>query len=170
MLATPHLVAGAAIGKLLKRPLLAWPAAFASHFLLDHVPHLDSHALFGVQHGRVTRPEAAMAIVDVLLGILLVLWAVGQQPERRVMLGGAFFALLIDLLQNVGPWSGWLAHWPPTAGLCAFHRSVQHNVTPADWPLGFGTQVATVTAALWVICRRDGRRGEGSVTGTFLLT
>src|SRR5947199_309584 len=41
MLATPHLVTGAAIGKVLKRPALAWPVAFASYFLLDHVPHLD---------------------------------------------------------------------------------------------------------------------------------
>src|SRR5690242_16538088 len=113
MLATPHLLTGAAIGKVLKRPWLAWPAAFASHFLLDHVPHLDAHALFGVAHGGPAQPEVAMAVADGLLGILLVLWAIGQQPGRRVMLGGAFFAMLIDLLQNVGPWSAWLAHWPP---------------------------------------------------------
>src|SRR3954451_15359325 len=102
MLATPHLVTGAAIGRGLKRPSLAWPAAFASHFLLDHVPHLDAHALFGVAYGGPTRPEVTMAAADALLGIWLTVWAVGRQPGRRVMLWGAFFAMLIDLLQNVG--------------------------------------------------------------------
>jgi len=38
MVATPHLVAGAAIGKLFRRPWLAYPLAFGSHFLLDFVP------------------------------------------------------------------------------------------------------------------------------------
>jgi hypothetical protein len=153
MLATPHLIGGAALGKALQRPALAWPAALASHFLLDRVPHLDSHALFGSPHG-ITVAEAAMATVDVLLGVLLVLWAIGRQPGRHVMLGAAFFALLMDLLHNVGPWSAWLSHWPPTAGIFAFHRSFQHNVTPAEWPLGLGTQVAVVAVALWVLRRR----------------
>ena len=54
MMATPHMVAGAAIGRLLRRPWLAYPAAFVSHFLLDIVPHIDSHALFGADHGGLT--------------------------------------------------------------------------------------------------------------------
>ncbi len=36
MLATPHMCAGAALGAILRRPWLTWPAAFASHFLLDY--------------------------------------------------------------------------------------------------------------------------------------
>lgn len=39
MLTTPHAVVGAAIGALVVNPLLVIPAAIASHFLLDSVPH-----------------------------------------------------------------------------------------------------------------------------------
>jgi hypothetical protein len=152
MLATPHLLTGAAIGKTLRRPWLAWPAAFGSHFLLDDTPHLDSHALFGVAHGGITRAEAMMGIADLLLGIALVTWAVRQRPERRVMLGGAFFAILIDLLHNIEPLGRWFEALPRSTWLWTFHRGFQHNVTPAEWPLGVGTQLITVVIALWVAC------------------
>ena len=67
MTATPHILAGAAIGKVLRRPWLAWPVAFVSHFLLDFTPHLDSHAVYGVEQGGhwpqrrgMTRPVRLM--------------------------------------------------------------------------------------------------------------
>jgi hypothetical protein len=153
MLATPHLMVGAAIGKTLRRPWLAWPVAFVSHFLLDFVPHLDSHALFGVPSGGPTLPEAGMAIADVLVGTAAVAWLVAGQPERRVMLGAAFFAILVDLMFNVPPWAPWLTAWPGTAWLAALHRASEQNVTPAQWPVGVGTQVVAVAAALWLILR-----------------
>jgi hypothetical protein len=39
MLTTPHAVTGAALGALLVNPVLVVPAAIASHYLLDTVPH-----------------------------------------------------------------------------------------------------------------------------------
>ena len=154
MLATPHMLAGAALGKALRRPWLAWSAAFGSHFLLDRTPHLDSHSLFGVEYGGPTVPEAAMAILDTALGVLLVVWVARCQPEPRVMLGGAFFALVIDLLDNVPPWGDWFTTWPGTAWLSAFHHMSEYNVTPAQWPLGVATQLMVVGIALWVCLRR----------------
>lgn len=151
MLAVPHMMAGAAIGKVLRRPQLAWPVAFASHFLLDFAPHLDSHALFGVKHGGPTGPETAMAIADMVLGVVLVGMIAARHPQRRVILGGALFGILIDLVDNVPPWGIWFRTWPATAWLSQFHHSFQHNVTPAQWPLGVATQVAVMAIALWVI-------------------
>jgi hypothetical protein len=72
MMATPHMMAGAAIGKAVGRPWVALPIAFVSHFLLDAVPHLDSATLYGVKHAGPTVPEAAIAIADFVLGCLLV--------------------------------------------------------------------------------------------------
>ena len=156
------MMAGAAIGKLTRRPWLAFPAAFASHFLLDRVPHLDSHALFGVQHGGPTGLEAGTAIADIAVGVVLVVWAVGRQPGRRVMLGSAFFGVLIDLVDNVPPWGVWFTNWAGTAWLSTFHHAFQHNVTPAEWPLGVGTQLAVIAAALGVILRRRRTAGRSS--------
>jgi hypothetical protein len=149
---------GAAVGKTLKRPALALPVAFGSHFLLDAVPHLDSHGLFGVAGGSVTRPEAAMAILDFLLGVALVIWLAAGHRDRRTVLLAALAAILIDLVDNVPPWSGWFRACTVGSWLSAFHHGFQHNVTPDHWLLGFGTQAAVVAAALLVLLRA--RRGK----------
>ncbi|MBM3476353.1 MAG: hypothetical protein FJX75_24030 [Armatimonadetes bacterium] len=148
MLGTVHLVAGAAVGKTLRRPWLAFPVAVASHILLDSVPHLGPHSLFGVE-GRGPQPgEIAMAIVDMSLGIPLVFWLIGRGPLRWVMVGSAFFGCLPDLLFNVPPWCGFLAAWPGTAWLGWLHDAVDYNVRPSQWLLGSATQLAIVTAGV----------------------
>ncbi len=154
MTATPHILAGAAIGKVLRRPWLAWPAAFVSHFLLDFTPHLDSHAVYGVEHGGPTAPEAALGTLNFVFGALLILWLVRRQPDRRVVLGGALFGILIDLIEKVPPLGAWFRGWTGTAWLSVFHHSFQHNVTPAQWPLGIATQLVVVAIALWVCIPR----------------
>lgn len=153
------MLAGAAIGKVLRRPWLAWPAAFLSHFLLDYVPHLDSHALFGRPTG-VTGPEVTMGIIDGVVGIVLVLWLAHGQPARRAMLGAATFAIVMDVFDNALPWGAWFHAWPGTAWLSAFHHGFQHNLTPAQWPLGVLTQGAVMALALWVCLRGRIARAE----------
>jgi hypothetical protein len=144
------MLAGAAIGKALRRrPWLALSAAFGSHFLLDMAPHIDSHGLFGIAGGGLTRAEVAMGTLDTLLGIALVLWAVGKQPGRRVMISAAFAAVVIDLLDHVPPFGAWFGRWCGTSWLSAFHHKCQHNVAPANWPVGFGLQIAVLGFALW---------------------
>jgi hypothetical protein len=148
------MLAGAAIAKALPRARFALPLAFASHFLLDYTPHLDSHALFGAPVGPPTRLEVTMTLADVVLGVALVLWAVAGQQARRLMLAAAFAAVAIDLFDNVPPWSAWFRAWPATAWLSHFHHGFQHNLSPAQWPLGFATQLALVAFALWAIRAR----------------
>ena len=161
MLATPHMLAGAAIGKALRRrPWLALSVAFGSHFLLDFVPHIDTHGLFGIKGGGLTRAEVAMGTLDTLLGIALVLWAVGRQPGRRVMMWAAFAGISIDLLDHVPPFSALFSHWSGTSWLSAFHHRCQHNVAPANWLVGFAPQVAVLGFALWAVLRRTEKVGE----------
>lgn len=151
MLATPHIMIGAAVGKVIRRPWLALPVAFMSHFALDFIPHLDSHRLFGITGGGLTRGEVAMAALDMLFGIALVMWAVGRQPGRKLMLLTAFLGIVIDLVDNVPPWGSWFRAWPGTSSLSVFHHAHQHNVVPAQWPVGFGTQIAVTVLALWIV-------------------
>jgi hypothetical protein len=151
MIGTPHMMTGAAIGKIARRPQIALPAAFASHFVLDAIPHLDQHALFGVAGGRVTVGEAWATVVDVFLGVTLVLWAVGRQPGRRTMLWAAFMAIVIDLVDNVPPFSHWFRGWAGTLWLSRFHHGIQIHMTRSQWVIGFGTQIVVFAAALWVV-------------------
>ena len=160
MMATPHMVAGAAIGRALRRPWLAYPAALASHFLLDIVPHIDSHALFGVKHGGPTRLEATAGVTDFLVGALVVGLVSLRQPSRRVMLGSALFAILVDLVEYVPPLGPWFQSWAGAAWFTGFHHGIQRNLTPAQWPLGVGTQAAVLALSLGVcLSRRRGREG-----------
>lgn len=154
MMATPHMFAGAAIGKLTRRPWIAYPTAFASHFLLDYTPHLDSHGLYGVPVGGPTVPEAAIAIADFVVGALLIGWLVWRQADRRVILGGALFGILIDLVEHMPLLGHWFMTWPGTAWFSAFHHGIQPHVAPHEWLLGFGTQLLVILAALWIIRRR----------------
>jgi len=157
MMATPHMMVGAAIGRVLRRPWAAYPAAFASHFLLDTVPHIDSHVLFGVAHGGPTPLEASAGVTDFLIGALAAGLVAMRRPARRVMLGSALFGILIDLVEYVPPLGPWFQSWAGTAWLSAFHHRIQHNLTPAHWPLGAGTQAATLALALAICLMRRPR-------------
>jgi hypothetical protein len=154
MMATPHMMAGAAIGKTLRRPWLALPAAFLSHFLLDAVPHLDSHYLFGVEQGGPTVPEAAVAVADFVFGCWFVAWLVRGRRDRKLLLAAALCAIVIDLVDNVPPWGVWFSAWPVTAGLSEFHHALQVNVAWGGYPLGIATQVVTMGIALWALWPR----------------
>ncbi len=59
----------------------------------------------------------------------------------------------------------WLA-WPGTAWLSVFHHSFQHNVTPAQWPLGIATQLVVVAIALWVCLPRKHKDLQPSAENT----
>jgi len=163
MMATPHMMAGAAIGRALRRPWLAYPAALASHFVLDIVPHLDSHGMFGATHGGPTRLEAIAGISDFLVGALLVGLVASRQRRRRVMVVGGLLGILVDLVEYVPPLGPWLQSWSGAEDLIRFHHGIQHNVTVAQWPLGFATQGVVLAIALALCLRRDrtGRTAEG---------
>ncbi len=164
MMAIPHMTAGAAIGRYLRRPWLAWPVAFASHFLLDAVPHVDSHNLFGVEEGGPTLPEAVSATLDFALGSLLVAWLVWRRPNRRVLLGSALCAIIIDVVDHVPPFGLWFKSWPATAWLSDFHDSFRINVSPGGYLPGVATQVGVMAVALWALLPRPRwRTGPGTV-------
>lgn len=163
MMATPHMLAGAAIGRRLRRPWLAWPVAFGAHFLLDLTPHLDEHALLGAASRGPTPGEAAAGILNLALGCVLVGWLAWGQPDRRVVIGGGIFGIVIDVVEWVPFLGPWFLTWPGTAWLSEFHHAFQHNVTPAEWPLGVGTQAAIVVLSLVVLFRR--RVAPSNATG-----
>lgn len=150
MLATAHMLAGASMGRSIRPAWLALPVAFASHFALDVIPHLDSHALFGAPGGP-TRGEVTMAALDTLAGIALVLVLTWRLPHRGLSLAAAFFGIAPDL-DNLPVLGTWMRASPLTPYV-AWHHAIQHNVTPADWMLGFGTQAVVVLVAAWFLLR-----------------
>lgn len=121
---TPHLVVGAAIGARVRRPALALPAAFVSHFVLDTVPHFDI--------GWINGPNLSAAI-DAALGLVLcgvLVWSAG----------------------NWGPLTGALAAVLPDApGIKEYVEGTAAVVLPhltAYPPWGIATEVLATAAAL----------------------
>jgi len=154
MMATPHLLTGAD-----RRPWLALPAASPSHFLLDATPHLDSNDIYGSATGW-TLPEVAIGIADFIIGCIMVVLLARGRPWRSMALWGAFFAMVIDLAYTIPPWGPWLTRWPATAWLDRFHHGIQPDVASENLFLGFGTQVAVILIAGWLLARRDAARSE----------
>jgi hypothetical protein len=151
MLITPHVLAGAAIVKKVRRPWLAYPAAFLSHFVLDYIPHLDSHGLFGVDGGPTTRLEIVSSAVDLVLAVTLLFWAISKKPNRGQLILGGFLGALVDIIYNVPPWNKLFHAWPVTSQIGEFHTWFQHRIDPSNWLLGFGTQALVIAVALFIL-------------------
>lgn len=91
MLVTNHVLSGAVVGALVRRPLLALPLGVASHFVLDATPHWgkwDSERQF-----------VKIAVADGLIGLAVMAGAaVAAPPDRRAgVIAGMVGAALPDL-------------------------------------------------------------------------
>jgi len=73
MTATNHALAGALIGLTVGNPVLAIPAAFVSHFVLDAIPHYDQpgEELARYRSNRFRNELLAHALLCFLLVVLL---------------------------------------------------------------------------------------------------
>ena len=113
MLVTTHVLSGAVIGALAPDLPTALTRGFASHFVLDAIPH------WGCEPEEMLR----VAVPDGLIGLVAIA-AVGKlaEPSRRVsVLTGVFGACLPDidkpshLFFGRSPFPSWF-DWFPTNG------------------------------------------------------
>lgn len=94
MLTTPHATAGAALGALIGNPLYVVPAAIASHFLLDTVPHWQET----LAPYTPTRKTYVRAPLDFVLAVSLTALIAHWAPDRSSAVWlGALMANVPDL-------------------------------------------------------------------------
>lgn len=79
-----HAVTGALVAAVIKEPLLALPAALASHFVIDGLPHWDYKI-----NGAIRKKQVIM-LADLIFSILLLLLVAFLLTEQIwvVFLGG----------------------------------------------------------------------------------
>jgi hypothetical protein len=78
--ATNHALAGAAIGFLVKEPVLALPLALASHFVMDAIPHVGLDE-FGGHHKQPKLFRKILSVDAALLALIIgILWAYHAPP------------------------------------------------------------------------------------------
>ena len=118
VLLTNHVLSGALIGALARRPLSAFAAGVASHFALDAVPH------WGEWGSR--RRFLRVAVADGLVGIAVTAACASAAPaERRLaVIAGMAGAALPDLDKPARLWFG---SSPFPEAVDRFHGRIQRE-------------------------------------------
>ncbi len=118
MLLTNHVLSGALIGALARRPLPAFAVGVASHFALDAIPH------WGMWASR--RHFLRVAVPDGLISLAAVgaFAAVAPADRRLAVLAGMAGAALPDLDK---PAVVWLDRSPFPRAVTRFHGRIQHE-------------------------------------------
>jgi len=118
VLLTNHVLSGALIGALARRPLPAFAAGVASHFVLDAVPH------WGKWGSR--RRFLRVAVPDGLIGLaaLGAFAAVSPSDRRLAVLAGMAGAALPDMEKPTRLWFGWS---PFPRAVDRFHSRIQRE-------------------------------------------
>jgi hypothetical protein len=116
VLLTNHVLSGALIGALARRPLPAFAVGVASHFVLDVVPHWGD---WGSQ-----RRFLRVAVPDGLVGLALMgAFAAASPPDRRLaVLAGMAGAALPDVDK---PSNLWFSCSPFPDAIDRFHLGIQ---------------------------------------------
>lgn len=152
MLETPHVVVGAAIATKVVNPALALPLAFASHFILERVPHWNPHLNSEKKnHGKPTKETTLIVAADVALSLLFGFYIAGRAVPNTshafTILSACLFSVLPDLIE--GPYyfldmkNKFIEEkWIP------FKKSLQVDT---DLVPGLLTQFATIATAIWWI-------------------
>lgn len=102
MNATTHLVTGSAIGLATGNPVLGFTGGFASHFLLDSIPHTDQGAF--VDNNKWPLWVWISVYIDCILGLSIVFYFASKSTNPVAIYSGAFGGILTDLIDNVPFW------------------------------------------------------------------
>ena len=143
---------GAAIATKIPNPYIAIPLSFASHFVLEKVPHWNPHLYTELKKdGKVTRQSTAIVIFDVILslafGIFVASLKLPDYSHATTILLSCFASVLPDVVEGpyffLGVKNDLIKKW------IKWQRSIQANAKPF-W--GLATQIITIVAAFyWIL-------------------
>jgi hypothetical protein len=153
VLLTNHVLSGALIGALARRPLPAFAAGVASHFVLDAIPHWgDWGSQSRFLHVAVSDGLVSLATMGAFAAV--------SPPDRRLaMLAGMAGAALPDLDKPTLLWFGW-SPWPGPVN--RFHMGIQRESRRRAYVEVLG---ACAFGGAAVIAVRRLRRSPGSPAG-----
>jgi len=152
MLATPHLLTGAAIASSKLPAEISLPLAFLSHFLLDAIPHTEP-SMFLKKYRRVPdQPcwrEFFYASFDFACGILLLFYLFFRIHNVYLFWGG-LAAIGVDLMDNIPFWF-FLRQWPIFQQIHQLHRFFHYQLDQKYGILGILSQLILIIALLYFL-------------------
>lgn len=174
MFLTTHASVGLLVSKYVDDPALIFGLAFASHFVLDFIPHGDETLYHDHEWREQRRYRHALIIntLDVFALTGLIIWVIhhpGQVNSQR-MLAGILGSILPDFLSFLFPiihqrlsWL-FLVRWlysltKPTGlrylvrGQNWLHQVLHHEIIRRDIPFlaGLAMQLVIITVSLTII-------------------
>ena len=151
MLVTNHVLSGALIGALIRRPVPAFAVGVASHFVLDALPHWGDW--------RNQEHFISVAVPDGLAGLAAIgtLAAVARPERRLAVVAGMAGAALPDLDKPAQMWFG-RSPWPDLVN--RFHSGIQ-NEAAHRFRSEMTTMGALALAGLVVVRGRGRKRPRG---------
>ena len=156
MLLTNHVLSGALIGALARRPLPAFALGVASHFALDMVPH------WGKWGSR--RRFLRVAVPDGLISLAAMgaITAASPSDRRLSVLAGMTGAVLPDIDKPTNLWFGWS---PFPAAVRRFHARIQPE-EPRRAHIELLAAAAFGSAAVIALRRSGSSRSESVRVGS----
>lgn len=151
MLELPHVAVGAAIATKVGNPALAIPLAFASHFVLDQIPHWNPHFYTETQkYGKPRKQSTIIAVTDLALaaGLTLILTAAALPniSKAAVILVACFVSVLPDLIKS--PYFFLKTRSKLMTKYVHFERSLQADTSFA---IGMTIQaIVVLTSLFWI--------------------
>jgi len=151
VLELPHTLAGAVLATKIANPLLAFPLAFFSNFLLDLLPHWNPHLNTEMKkYGKLTKKTKFIILADSLLGLTVGLWAAFRFwpniAKTFMVITACFLAVLADLSE--APYFFFGYHHPLIQKIMKLQNRLQFRAP--FWP-GIATQIVFIVFCLWLI-------------------
>lgn len=144
MLETPHVALGVAIAIAIPNPLISIPLAFASHFVLDMVPHWNPHINTEMKKfGKLTNSTLFIIGIDLFFAFVLTCFVGKTNPYIYL---ASFASILPDIAEGPYFLFGWRNKYLDV--ILRFQRSIQASAN-VFW--GLLTQVITIGGALYWI-------------------
>lgn len=156
MTATAHALVAGAIYRAIPNPALSIPLAFASHFIMDAVPHWDIGTSW---RSRSKFKTGVFAIAETVLGITVAYFLFSGKGDAGGLLATIVASELPDWME--APWYIFFArhnkHEP--GGRAGFWEKLTYQIyrmenvfhTKASYPFGVITQIVTVAFFLLLL-------------------
>lgn len=151
MLLTPHVAVGAAIGASTENLTYIIVLAFMSHFILDALPHTDWGTWHEYKDFVLEKKDYILLLADVICILILIYILWDNILSNQYIVLGMFFAILVDLIDNVPFWKYNIRKLPVFSQLHKFHRLFHFKIKPNYWQWGVLTQIAVIIISLFVV-------------------
>lgn len=154
MLALNHILVGAAIGSQVDNIPAVIGLSFASHFVLDFLPHIDQGTELS-EGGLKPSFKYFLAGIDVFASfIILVLILMARPGLNQVsVIIGALSALLMDVIFNVPFWESWMKKTKPFSYVDWFHSKIHEPFKSYQYSVGIVLQILIIAFSIWLLLK-----------------